>query len=372
MRKDNTIEAFFSLVRAGLWETDVQLASYGELDYENILRIAQEQSVVGLVAAGLEHITDVKVPQVVALQFAGETIQLEQRNKAMNQFIADLVTEMRNADIYTLLVKGQGVAQCYDRPLWRACGDIDLFLSDDNYNKAKDLLLPLASDVEQEAVFSRHLGMTIDTWMVELHGSLRMGMPARINRVLDEIKSESFCGGEVSSWANGITQIFLLSHENNVVYVFAHFLAHFYKGGIGLRQICDWARLLWVHRNDLDFRKAGKHIKRMGLMTEWEAFSAFAVDYLGMPKEAMPFFKEETKWRRKAKRISDFVIMSGNFGHNRDMTYLTKHPYIIRKFISFGRRVSDLVHHASLFPLDTLRFAPSFLFHGLSSAINGE
>lgn len=51
MRKDNTIEVFFALVRAGLWETDVQLTSYGEVDYESILRIAREQSVVGLVAA---------------------------------------------------------------------------------------------------------------------------------------------------------------------------------------------------------------------------------------------------------------------------------------------------------------------------------
>jgi hypothetical protein len=78
---DNTIEAFFALVRAGLWETGVQIASYGEVDYERILRIAREQSVVGLVAAGLEHVTDVKVPQMWALQFAGETIQLEQHNK---------------------------------------------------------------------------------------------------------------------------------------------------------------------------------------------------------------------------------------------------------------------------------------------------
>lgn len=120
--RDNTIEAFFALVRGGLWETEVQLASYGEVDYAEIMRLAQEQAIVGLVAAGLEHVTDVKVPQVWALQFAGQTIQLEQRNKAMNQFIADLVAKMRDADIYTLQVKGQGIAQCYERPQWRASG----------------------------------------------------------------------------------------------------------------------------------------------------------------------------------------------------------------------------------------------------------
>ena len=104
MRKDNTKEAFFALVRGGLWETEVKLSSYGEIDYETILRIAQEQSVVGLVAAGLEHVIDVKIPQVLALQFAGESIQLEKRNSGMNLFIADLVTKMRRAGIYTLLL----------------------------------------------------------------------------------------------------------------------------------------------------------------------------------------------------------------------------------------------------------------------------
>lgn len=83
-------------------------------------RLAEEQSVVGLVSAGIEHIVDVRVPQEVALTFAGSALQLEQRNKAMNQFIGVLIEKLRAADIYTLLVKGQGVAQCYERPLWRA------------------------------------------------------------------------------------------------------------------------------------------------------------------------------------------------------------------------------------------------------------
>lgn len=67
----NNQQVFFALVRAGLWEKDVQLLPYGEVDYAEVMRLAQEQVVVGLVAAGLEHVTDMRVPQVWALQFAG-------------------------------------------------------------------------------------------------------------------------------------------------------------------------------------------------------------------------------------------------------------------------------------------------------------
>jgi len=369
--RDNTIEAFLALVRAGLWEKDVSLSSFGYVDYDVLLQLADEQSVIGLVAAGLDHVKDGNPPKEIVLQFVGQAFQLEQQNKSMNCFLANLIEEMRKKGIYSLLVKGQGVAQCYDRPLWRATGDIDLFLSDDNYIKAKEMLLPMASEIEPESEFTKHLGMTIDSWVVELHGSLRMGLPLKINRELDIIKRETFYGGCVSSWMNGATQVFLLSRENDAVYVFTHFLNHFYKGGIGLRQICDWSRLLWVYRDKLDRVKIEKHIKSMGLMTEWKAFGAFAIEYLGMPKEAMPFYEENTKWNQKAERIKDFVIMSGNFGHNRDMSYLTKYPYLIRKAKSMRRRMGDLFNHARIFPLNTLRFAPSFMFHGLRAAVHG-
>ena len=70
-------------------------------------------------------------------QFIGRTVQLEQRNQAMNYFIGVLVEKMREAGIYTVLVKGQGVGQCYERPLWRSCGDVDLFFDAENYERAK-------------------------------------------------------------------------------------------------------------------------------------------------------------------------------------------------------------------------------------------
>lgn len=375
--KEGSIGVFFALVRAGLWEQDVDLRKYGTTVFDNIMRLAEEQSVVGLVTAGLEHVKDVKVSQVDLLQYIGQSLQLEQQNIGMNVFVAKLVTILREASVYALLVKGQGVAQCYERPLWRTCGDVDLFLSDDNYNKTKDLLIPLASEVEQEYAAVKHLGMTIDGWVVELHGSLRVGLPNRINRVLDDIRQDTFYSGNVRSWDNNGTQVFLLGKENDVIYVFVHFLNHFYKGGLGLRQICDWCRLLWTYRDSLNHELLEKRIRKMGLMSEWKAFAAFAVEYLGMPVEAMPMFDpsftfQDSRFKRKVERIKDFILMSGNFGHNRDMSYYSKYPFVIRKCCSMWMRVSDLYHHARIFPMDSLRFFPRIMWNGMRSAVRGE
>lgn len=47
LEKDKNIVAFFALLRAGLWEKEVRLAPYGEIDFSAVLDLAEEQSVVG-------------------------------------------------------------------------------------------------------------------------------------------------------------------------------------------------------------------------------------------------------------------------------------------------------------------------------------
>lgn len=371
MKIDKNYEAFLTLLKAGLWEKETRLSMYDNLDFNDVYRLAEEQSVVGVVAAGLEHVIDLKAPRDLSLKFAGQTLQLEQRNLAMNKFIGELISQMRNVGIYTLLVKGQGNAQCYERPLWRTCGDVDLFLSNENYAKAKEYLLPRATSSEQETIYGKHLAMTIDNWEVELHGRLCVSLSSRVNKVLDKITHETFYDGKVRSWKNDITQIFLLNPDNDILYVFAHYLNHFYKGGIGLRQICDWCRLLWIYRETINSKLLEKRLREMGLMTEWKAFGVFAVEYLGMPEEAMPFYETSYLWKRKARKICLFIMKVGNFGHNRDMKYFKK-PYVIRKSISFCRRFGDWAHHASIFPIDSLRFLPNIIFRGVRSAIQGE
>lgn len=174
------------------------------------------------------------------------------------------------------------------------------------------------------------------------------------------------------SWVNENIQVLLPAADCDIVYVFVHFLNHFYKGGIGLRQVCDWCRLLWKYNATIDRGLLEKRLSSMGLIREWKAFGAFAVDYLGMPEDAMPLYGSSKSWRRKAKHICRFIIEVGNMGHNRDMSiYQSKH-YIIRKALSFGRRMNDLLRHARIFPLNTVRFFSNIVFYGVRSAVNVE
>ena len=377
MNTNTNTKAFFELVRAGLWNQEDRLSQFDNIDFSEVYRLTEEQSVIGMVAAGIDHVVDVKVPQAWALQFAGQTIQLEQRNKEMNVYIADLIAKLRKENVYTILVKGQGVAQCYEKPLWRCSGDIDLFLSDENFQRAKSYLLPLASSVEEEYVREKHLGMTIDGWAVKLHGHLYSGLSSRVERELDKLQEGTFYGREVRSWMNGETQVFLLKAENDAFYVFTHILQHFYKRGVGLRQVRDWCRLIYTYRDSLNYGLLKSRIKRAGLVSEWKAFYNLASRYLGMPDLGSGLMVHDSRFDRRADRIMEFILKSGNMGHNR-ASWLMEHDswltrqYVVRKAFSMFRRIGDLINHARIFPLDSLRFFPYMMFNGVGSAMRGE
>jgi hypothetical protein len=355
MKLDNKHLAFFALARAGLWEQDVRLSIFGQIDFNEVYRLAEEQSVMGLVAAGIEHVKDVKVPQNVALTFVGGALQLEQRNLAMNDFIAGLVRKMREANLFTVLVKGQGVAQCYERPLWRSSGDVDLFVSSSSYYDTADFLTHLASHVEENRPDIKHLAMTVGPWEVELHGTLRSQLGKRIDDTIDLVQKEVFCGGEVRVWQNKNIDVFLPAADNDVVFIFTHILQHFFRGGIGLRQICDWCRLLWKYKDSINRELLKQRISDMGLVTEWLAFAYLTVNYLGMPKEAMPFYDPAKRWKRKADKVIAFILETGNFGHNRDSSYISNTPVIRRKIISLWHYFKDNIRHLFIFPNDSLR-----------------
>lgn len=359
--EESIVSQFFALVRAGLWETDVQLLPLSDNGYAKLYQLAEEQSVVGLVTTGLERVVGTKVPQDVTLQFIGSTLQIEQRNISMNRFIAELITNMNESGLDAVLIKGQGVAQCYNRPLWRAAGDVDLFLCKENYEKAKVFLKPISVVVEEEDIRRLHIGMNIGEWAVELHGTMRTAISRRMDRVIDNVQRSIFADGKIRDWNNENMIVRLPSPDNDVILVFTHFLKHFYVGGIGLRQICDWCRLLWSFRDKLNVELLERRLKEARIMTEWKGFAAFAVDYLGIPVEAMPFYIDSPIWHRRADKMSQLILETGNFGHNKDESYRKEYSRVGGLMITLGRRVKEYWRLMSIFPSSAPRIFVTYV-----------
>ena len=365
-------EVFFTLLRAGLWEQGVRLLPFGAIVFDDVYRIADEQSVVGLVAAGLEHVEDMRIKKPDALPFLKSVFAKEGRYDAMNRFIGEIFRRFSSAGIRVVLLKGQGVAQCYVRPQWRTAGDIDLLVSRSDYEKAKRVLSPAANEGSiKENIRTLEFCITIDGWTVEIHGSLDCRLSDRMDKVLGRIQDSCCEEGGVRVWKNDGQDIILPSADNDVLVVFTHIVKHFLRGGIGLRQICDWCRLLWTYREVIDRDRLAAFLREMRLLTEWKAFAAFAVSYLGMPVDAMPLYKASSRWNWAARRIKTDILREGNFGHNRDYSYYEKYPFLVYKTISLWGHLRDAVRHSALFPVDSWRVFFKVFFRGMDVAVNG-
>ena len=370
--KNDIDVVFLALLRAGLFsDYDEWVMANGSLfmdvDWERLYQLAQEQAVQGVVLRGIEELRakhlELSVPRVLLLQWIGEVQVIEQQNKDMNAFIADLIEKLRKNDIYALLVKGQGIAQCYEKPQWRCSGDVDLLLSDDNYKKAKNSLIPIASEVANEDETAKHQALVINGFDVELHGKMPFSLSKRVEDGIDEVLDDLFCKGNVKSWDCNGTQVFLPSPDNDVILVFTHFLHHFFIEGVGLRQICDWCRLLYSYKDTLNYGLLESRIRKMGLMSEWKAFYNLASRYLGMPDYGSGLMVHDSRFDKRADRIMELVLESGNFGHNKDLSYRTRYSGMTYKIVAAWRRLKDFASLMPVFPLDAPRFFFTYLLY---------
>ena len=73
---------------------------------------------------------------------------------------------------------------------------------------------------------------------------------------------------------------------------------------------------------------------------EWRGFAALAVKYLGMPKDAMPFFDLNDDHNKKAKKLIEFVL--GGYS---------------------GNKMKDTLQIAKIFPWKALRYSPSIFLN---------
>ena len=111
---------------------------------------------------------------------------------------------------------------------------------------------------------------------------------------------------------------------------------------MSLRQLCDWCRLLWTYRAEINVDWLEQYLHKGGLMIEWKAFATLTIEYMGMPVEAMPFINlnDNVSLNRKAKRLMEFIL--GGYS---------------------GNKVKDTLQIAKIFPWKTLRYSPSIFLN---------
>ncbi len=366
-----TDSQFFALLRSGLWNEVPERASFaGGTDWEALHHLAFRQTVVPLVTDGINRLPKELLPAEPERldPFLGDLMATANRNRVLDAFVPKLFDAL--AGIPVVLVKGQSLALDYPDPERRQPGDIDLLLLPSSYEAAKDILLPKATTVLEEAKGIWHQGMRFRSVEVEIHGSISTLMSRKLDRKLAALLEDQFDGRPFPTVAIGGSEIPVPEADFNAVYIFVHFLQHYWSGGVGLRQLVDWMTFVTVHKRDIHPVVLEVRLKDLGLLRLWKVFTGFAQEYLGCPVEKLPLAM--TPDSGKNARIWRYIRRCGNFGKNVDRSR-GEESYLVRKVHSLWRLVvADRLRHFRVFPQESVRFFLGAFGYGLQRLAKGE
>ena len=366
-----TDSQFFALLRSGLWNEVPERAPFaGGTDWEALHDLAFRQTVAPLVTDGINRLPKELLPAEPERldPFLRDLMATANRNRVLDAFVPKLFDAL--AGIPVVLVKGQALALDYPDPERRQPGDIDLLLLPSSYEAAKDILLPKATTVLDEEKEIWHQGMRFRSVEVEIHGSISTLMSRKLDRKLAALLEEQFDGRPFPVVSIGGAEIPVPDADFNAVYIFVHFLQHYWSGGVGLRQLVDWMTFVSVHKRDIHPVVLEVRLQDLGLLRLWKVFTGFAQEYLGCPVEKLPLAAAPDPG--KNARIWRYIRRCGNFGKNVDRSR-GEESYLVRKVHSLWRLVvADRLRHFRVFPQESVRFFLGAFGYGLQRLAKGE
>ncbi len=340
--KERTLSALFVLLRAGLWNKDVDDLSLFPLaddEWQKVYRLACAQTIVGIVYEGMCKLSEELLPpDTLLMPWVAHVEAIEQRNRRMNQAVAELYSLFAKAEISPVLLKGQGVALLYSTPSLRECGDIDFyFLTIAEFQQALNAVKEQGISVCMESD-----GSACYQWnniTVEHHLRLvDISNPFK-QKFLKEVELRN--GFEVSFLSDG-TKINIPSPLLNLLLLNTHILKHALGWGVGIRQLCDMALACHDFTEKINQDEFEEISISLGIRKWNKLLHSFLLVYLGLPAASLPYHEKFIS----PVPLLNLVMKGGNFGQNRSVRIRTYSYAKMRKLVTLTSFLSNI--HFSL------------------------
>ncbi|MGN1232245.1 MAG: nucleotidyltransferase family protein [Candidatus Cryptobacteroides sp.] len=339
---DNVTQAFFSLLRCGLWGREPENPEIFDIDatgWEKIYRESRRQTVTGIVFRGLSFIPETFLPDDRLMsRWAADVFRIEQASARMDKVVAKVAGKFQELGLHPVLLKGQAVAGLYPEPALRESGDIDLYFADEGeWNEAVGNVRKAGKDVRMSADGSCHY--EFEGIVVELHREMIDICNPFKHKWLKVLETEFGLASEVVGGCRVATP----SPELNMLLMSSHIMKHAFGRGVGLRQVCDAA--LNMMRLEYPAERLQDLVSEAGLLKWNRLLNSFLVDYLGFPEEKLPYPDRTIL----PDSLLGIILAGGNFG--RDAIRDASGPLVVKKM----NTLKACLRHIPF----ALRYAPS-------------
>jgi hypothetical protein len=307
------MEPLYKLLRMALSpEGDVLVLDrkLSDSEWDSIHSESLRHLVTAIVYRAINRLPKEQRPSMeLVFQWASEAETVRGHNELLNAEAARLAQLFEAQGRKTAVLKGAANARLYPDPFMRHAGDIDLWV-EGGRKSVEDLVKKMGYEIDEKDTGAPHhihiLGMS--KVPVEIHFRPGSGVfsPFANRHLLRYLEVEILNTERVPEGFSVPSIKFALAMQ------LAHIQRHFFKGGVGLKQIVDYFVLL-EHSTADDRREISAKLSRFGLKRLGAAVMWIMGEVFGLENDKM-LVAPDTK---RGKRMLAEVYESGNFGFNR-------------------------------------------------------
>lgn len=222
------------------------------------------------------------------------------RNLSVQNKIIRYLTEN---NILCAVLKGASVAVNYPEPILRPFGDIDLLVSEKDYERTIDLLLGERERNKISSMHKFHYQLRIDGISVEIHNAVAHFADNELDakkHMISAIKKCSIKNIDCFKFP-------VLSEIFQAPALLLHTKTHYFENELTFRLLCDWAMFVYKISDEYWNEKIYPTLKNIGLNKWADSLNQVCKRYLNMPFENKihTLFKNNTIENLANEIISD-------------------------------------------------------------------
>lgn len=289
---------FLAILRAGLWEQELRLPSVPDAaGWDRLLSLSRSQAVMGLILKGIAQLpAGQRPPEEIHPVLRTMEEAFARANARYARVQGELLQQLADAGLHPVIQKGSEAAKYYADPTARQVGDIDLFLPEGEFQRAR-ALFPDARTASDGAVV-----LAQDKVTIELHPRYY-----DIHRSAASLPEPGSACGEI---------LLLTAH------IFKHVIGH----GLGCKQLCDMAVSLARLEGKYDKEALRAALQYAGLLRWHRLLCSLLVADFGLdPACCLTGFQPVDP-----ERLRRIVRESGHFSHHAKTKAATAGAFLRR------------------------------------------
>lgn len=321
------------------------------VDWRNVLILAQKQGVRGLAYEALELLKQENEActcfpdRTTLMQWYAQTAFVEKMFAQHVALAKDVVELWKQHGIRTVVFKGLAHSRYYPKPEHREFGDFDCYLIDAYgecaYRQGNEVARNKGLMVDDG--WYKHSHIAYKKLTIENHQYFTSARRGGTDLALHKYIVEAIGNGSKLERLDG-TEIYVLPVEAEGLFMLYHSLTHFLVEGINLRHFVDWACWIKTNQDKVEWKEFYSLCQRFRLDGFADVLNTIATKYLGVELNDKRIFADS----EFAERTIESALYDDTSIYNRGKGQWYQRLHVIGNAFRYSWKYRDVAHYSMI------------------------